>query len=89
MKIGSVEVPEFEVTGITGGDELVIPGLPTDGSLGLAVLVPGSGVTFTQGYDRFFIAFTGGGRDSPPSREVVISSVTRNGYLAGGWAYFV
>jgi hypothetical protein len=90
MKIGVVEIPEFEVTGVSGS-ELIVPGLPTDGSIGLAILKPTPGVVeFNGSYARFFVAFTGGGGSASHSIHLPgPPAESKDAYPPSGWAYFV
>lgn len=59
MKLGVIELPEFEITGIAYNSYLVASALPNDGSVMLAVLVSKSGVVELNGRDRIIIAKVG------------------------------
>lgn len=90
LAIGSVSIPVFEVTGVDGSDVLIVPSLPTDGSLGLAFLEcdPSAG-EWQGGMDRHLIAFIGGGSGNTMNYDPTGAPPMVSAYAPNGWAFVI
>lgn len=85
MKIADVNLPEYEIASVSAGT-LVVTGLPSDGSVRLAVLREGGTITFQNSRDSILVFFSGAqGGNSIQMSEAGVGAVQP--YPPAGWSF--